>query len=246
MGIKYKVDEEFFKKWTSEMAYVLGYLYADGSLENAEYIRGKYIRVSSIDKSSILKIKSLLMSKHTMVKIDSPTKNGHKRYLLRIGSHELYADLEKLGLYPNKSLTINFPDIPRKFLADFIRGYFDGDGCVHICLGKGKIQRYIIKKLSITFTCGSKYFLEKLSNKLEEIIETKNRKVYNGHRSYMLCYSTQDSLKIFKFLYGNLEKKIFLKRKFSIFKEYLSKRPQRIDREIANILRYLGNGRVAK
>jgi hypothetical protein len=57
MGVKYAINKNFFKKWTQEMAYTLGYLFADGSLEDASYIRGKYIRVSSVEKNNISKIK---------------------------------------------------------------------------------------------------------------------------------------------------------------------------------------------
>ncbi|MFA5776950.1 MAG: LAGLIDADG family homing endonuclease [Parcubacteria group bacterium] len=246
MGIKYAVNENFFKKWSPEMTYILGYFYADGSMEDASYLRGKYIRVSSIDKSTILKIRNWLKSKHTIVKINPPTNNGHKRYLLRIGNHTLYNDLIKLGLYPNKSLTVKFPNIPQKYFNHFVRGYFDGDGCVRICMRKGKRQKLVISKLSTVFTCGSKEFLEKLAKQLNENIKTKNIKVYNGCKSYMLCYSTEDSVKLFKFLYRNLNKNDFLERKFDRFRDYFNKRPQRIDSKVNNILRYLGNGQVVK
>lgn len=49
------------------MAYVLGYLYADGSLENAHYLRGKYIRVTSIDRKSIDNIRKSLKSEHRII-----------------------------------------------------------------------------------------------------------------------------------------------------------------------------------
>lgn len=246
MGIKYEVNENFFKKWSPEMAYVLGYFYADGSLEDASYLRGKYIRVSSIDKLTIVKIRKWLKSKHTIVEINPLTTNGHRRYLLRIGNHTLYNDLISLGLYPNKSLTVKFPNIPQKNFNHFVRGYFDGDGCVRVCMSKGKKQQLIIKKLSSVFTCGSKIFLDKLAKQLNKIIGTKNIKIYNGCKSYMLSYSTEDSVKLFKFLYKNLNKNIFLKRKFDRFNDYFKKRPQRIDRGVNNILRYLSNGHVVK
>ena len=67
MGVKYRVNEAFFDSWTQEMAYVLGYFYADGSLEDASYLRGKYVRVSSVEKYSILRIKKWLSSEHTIV-----------------------------------------------------------------------------------------------------------------------------------------------------------------------------------
>lgn len=69
MGFKYSVDENFFKKWNANMAYVLVFLYADGSLEDSTYIRGKYLRVSSIDKEVIELIKSSLQAQHPITVI---------------------------------------------------------------------------------------------------------------------------------------------------------------------------------
>lgn len=242
MGIKYAVNENFFKKWSPEMAYVLGYLYADGSLEDASYIRGKYIRVSSVDKRNITKIKKWINSKHNIVEYPPPTKNSQKKYLLRIGSHILYDDLTRLGLYPNKSLTIKFPNcIPKKFLNHFIRGYFDGDGCIHLWQSKGKTQDLILRKLCVTFTCGNYAFLKKLATCLKNNLNTRQINVYNGHRSFMLSYSTGDSVKVFKFLYSNINTPIYFERKFKIFENYFKLRPQRVDRKVKNILQCLGH-----
>ena len=223
------------------MAYVLGYIYADGSLEDASYLRGKYLRVSSVELENLERIKLFLESEHKIVKKKPTSKNGKMGFLLRIGNHDLYNDLMKLGLYPNKSLTIDFPDVPLKYLSHFARGYFDGDGCVMIQKAKGKTQDFIIKKLNVVFTSGSKKFLEKLAKQLNFFIGLRQLKIYNGKNSFMLSYSTEDSIKIFKFFYGEIEC-IFLERKFNIFSNYFNLRSQRIDPEIKKIL----DGRVAK
>lgn len=36
MGLKYSVNEKFFDAWNKGMAYTLGYVFADGSLERDE------------------------------------------------------------------------------------------------------------------------------------------------------------------------------------------------------------------
>jgi hypothetical protein len=60
--------------------------------------------------------------------------NGERkdRFILRIGNKNLYDSLVTLGLYPSKPLTIHTPSIPRKMVSHFVRGYFDGDGCVSL------------------------------------------------------------------------------------------------------------------
>ncbi len=240
MGIKYKVNEDFFKKWTEEMAYTLGYMYADGSLEDAAYIRGKYIRVSSVERNNIVKIKNWLGSEHTIVPQAPKTKNSKISYLLRIGSHKLYDDLTKFGLHPNKSLTIQFPSIPKKYLSHFVRGYFDGDGCVRIDMKKGKQQLLILNKLCTVFTSGSKEFLLELALQIHKAIETNLLKVYNGHNSFMLSYTTADSVKIFKFMYGKVKSDAYLARKATTYAEYFKLRPKRLDKKAKSILQYLG------
>ena len=236
------------------MAYVLGYIYADGSLEDASYLRGKYLRVSSTEESSIIKIRELLKSEHSIT-IREPrwgTFFGGKRYqskkayLLRIGSHKIYNSLLKIGLYPNKSLTIKFPIVPKKYLPHFVRGYFDGDGCVSLYRAPGKYGQQIMKKLSVIFTSGSFSFLETLGLILVYQAGLKHYKVYKGwNRSFQLRYSTVDSIKIFKFIYNQTGKDLFLKRKFAVFKKYFSLQPRRIDKEIATIFK-IAYGAVAK
>ena len=246
MGVKYKVNEGFFNKWGSTMAYVLGFLYADGSLEDASYLRGKYIRLTSTDKDIVFKIKKWLDSEHTIVYLNPNRQNGKRQYFLRIGSHKLYNSLTKLGLYPNKSLTIKFPKVPKKYLSDFIRGYFDGDGCVHLELSSGKKQKVIIKKLSVIFTSGSREFLQKLNFVLKKEVEVNQNNIYNSQRAFQLRYFTSDSIKLFKFLYKKVPQDFYFKRKFRIFVKYFKIRPLVIDREIKNILKYQNKGHVVK
>lgn len=236
MGIKYKVNENFFDKWSSIMAYVLGYFYADGSLENADYLRGRYIRFSSVEKYSLERIKKWLESEHNIVAERSTWLNGKARFLLRVGSHKLFNALEKRGLYPNKSLTVRFPEIPKKYLKDFVRGYFDGDGCVFLWRTKGKNSLLILRKLSVIFTSGSKIFLEGLSKKLKKELDLKQKKIYDSDRAFQLRYATEDSVKLFKFMYRNVGFGSFFERKFNIFKKYFGLRPQRSDTIIAHII----------
>lgn len=234
MGIKYQVDESFFKAWNPDMAYILGYLYADGSLENAPYLRGKYVRVTSTDKSTIVKIRSLLKSEHSIVEMKQNWPNGKLRYLLRIGSHKLYDALIRLGLYPNKSLTVQFPKVPRKYLRDFVRGYFDGDGCVMCEMAQGITRERIVKRLRIIFTSGSTAFLEGLLLSLKNTVRVHGD-IYKNSRAFQLKYSTSESITLFKFMYANTLRNDYLVRKFEIFKNYFRLRPERIDKEMVRI-----------
>lgn len=218
------------------MAYVLGYWYADGSMYPS--VRGSYLNVTSIDEDTIIKIKGWLSSDHTITTRESTWPNGKIRFVLRIGNKNLYNSLLRLGLYPSKSLTVQLPNIPSKFLGHFARGYFDGDGCISLYKVRGITQDTIIKKLSVIFTSGSPDFLASLCKILAEKLFLDQRKVYRGHRCFQLRYSTGDSVKLFKLLYGDCIKKekLYLERKFRVFDNYFRLRPKRIDIKIKHIL----------
>lgn len=246
MGVKHKVNEDFFDAWNSEMAYVFGYWCADGNiLDASDYMRGKYISVISIDKETITNFKSILNSEHKIIEC-VPYGNRQKQYLLKIGSHQLYDALVRRGLTPHKSLTMKFPEVPKGYLSDFVRGYFDGDGCVHIERGRGNGEKIILKRLRTIFTSGSRKFLADLMSVLARGAGLKSGKVFSSHRSFQLIYPTTDSLTLFKFMYRNVRRLLFLKRKYATFRQYFKMRPIRVDMGIAKIIRWVNNGHVVK
>ena len=162
-------NENFFKKWSPEMAYVSGFFAADGSMIKNK--RGAYfIEFKSTDKEIINKIRKTIRANLAIGEYQPKQENHNKRYRLQIGSKEIFKDLLKLGMTPNKSLTLKMPKIPDKYFSHFIRGYFDGDGNVSI---SHYVRRARNNKKSITilsgFTCGSKKFLEKLFTKLKKL-----------------------------------------------------------------------------
>lgn len=204
------------------MAYVLGYMYADGSLEDAPYIRGKYVRVTSTDYDRIESIRTLMQSRHTIV-LEKLREHGKQRYLLRVGNGKLFNALIRMGVTPRKSFTMLFPPVPRRCLGAFVRGYFDGDGCAHVDVVHGRSKRL----LSI-FTSGSKKFLEGLHERLQKDIGLTGNGLYKHGSTigtYQLRYSTRDSLRLFILMYPRgLNKKLHLSRKYDIFMQYLKLR----------------------
>lgn len=250
---RYGCNYDFFKQWTDKMAYVLGFLYADGNIVDAVSSRTQYIQFSSVDKEILVKIKKSLGSRHP-IHIQLPRLIKHKNgdyksrilFTLRIGSRAMFDDLINLGVIPNKSKTVKFPLIPIRYLGHFTRGYFDGDGCIFFEKAKGKRQKNIIKRLSVIFTSGSKEFLEGLNSSLKKVVSLDREGVYDSHDSYQLRYSTSESIKLFKFLYKNIRQNLYLRRKLKNFINYFELRPLNIDRNIEEILRNLNYGHVAE
>jgi hypothetical protein len=60
-----KVNENFFKTWTPDMAYVLGFMYADGALLNTSVSsRTYYLQYSNNDLALLSDIRKSLQSDH--------------------------------------------------------------------------------------------------------------------------------------------------------------------------------------
>ncbi|MFH1225685.1 MAG: LAGLIDADG family homing endonuclease [bacterium] len=194
------------------MAYILGFICADGSLEDASYLRGKYLRIYNTDYYIINEIKHRLGSEHKIVP-SSPKGKRKVLYMLRIGSHEIFQDLSRLNIHPNKSLNMEIPIIPEKYFNSFLRGYFDGDGCIYIEKQKNNLK--------IIFTSGSKSFLDDLSELISNYFSINPHRVFNSHRSYQLKYCQKDSLKIFRYIYKNTENGLYLTRKRDKYQNFL-------------------------
>jgi len=138
--------------------------------------------------------------------------------ILAIRSTEITNDLQVLGVVKRKTFIIKFPEkhqVPEKLLNHFIRGYLDGDGCIHVSKDK--------KKVCTSFV-GTKHLIEGINKTInkELDISIKNYceiKCKNGS-IFQLSYHKEDSTKILPWLYKDAE--LFLERKFNKFKSIKS------------------------
>ena len=169
-----KLNEDFFKVWSQKMAYVLGFMYADGSLLNTnKSSRTYYLMFANNDLDLLTKIRMVLKSDHKIyIKPPHVIDYKNRRYLcktgyvLRIGNKVMCEDLVALGMPHKKSNIMVIPNIPKAYFSFFVRGYFDGDGCVSCSLGKG----HNTHRLRVLFTSGSEIFLSQLSQIISKLI----------------------------------------------------------------------------
>lgn len=216
MPIYKRVNKDFFKKWTHEMAYVLGFFAADGTMIKNN--RGAcFVEFHITDKDILVDIKKALNSDHK-ISVRNRGNNYKLGYRLQIGSKEIFNDLTNLGFIPNKSNTLLFPDIPSKYLSHFVRGYFDGDGCVYFKKHKAKDRKNPRWVFSSRFTSGSKDFLVSLHAILKNY-GLKKGFIVNKQRGYELVFSHKDSLALYRLMYNNIPSKLFLERKYKIFQK---------------------------
>ena len=217
MPIAKKVNKNFFKKWTSEMAYVLGFFMADGNMVLTK--RGNhYFSFYSADRELLVEIRNFLESDHKLSK-----RTSENSFRFQIGNKEMFGDLCKLGVTPNKSKRMKIPEIPSKFVEDFVRGYFDGDGNVWSGY-MNKARTNPTHALQVAFTSGCLEFLNDLLLILKKkglqggsIFKVKNKEC---HR---LLFSTLDALKLYQIMY-NVPHRSHLKRKRLVFQKFLKMR----------------------
>ena len=115
-------------------AYLLGFLYADGSINT--FASGKYraltIALQEKDQSFLQNICDIFnqeLNKTYTLKYKAVSKSYH----LYIGDGQTIENLIRLGVTPRKSYensSFVFENVPLDFKNHFIRGYFDGDGSI--------------------------------------------------------------------------------------------------------------------
>lgn len=210
---KYDLNQNFFKKWSRKMAYVLGFITADGNLQKTKY--GHLIHIAADDYDIIVKIKAVMKMKGRI--LEKRRKENEKiSYSLRFSDKIIYNDLFKLGITPRKSLTVKPPIVPGKFLWDYIRGFFDGDGCVYLRNTKQP------SRLHVLFYTASWPMADFLYKKIKVILPKYNGKIMirkKKHNYYVLHFGQKDSEVLFKYFYKDTG--LFLERKYLIFKKGL-------------------------
>lgn len=211
-----KVNHHFFKVWTSDMAYVLGFFCADGSISTGKN-GSHYFSIQIKDRDLLEDIKKVLQSEHKITK-RIHAQDGSIFYRLQIGSNIIWQDLYDLGIKEQKTKRLNLPKIPDKLFFDFVRGYFDGDGGVWV----GKIHNFKSNQMlsmQVYFTSSSCNFLKSLSQSLLGF-GIRGSLYYRKNSAYVLRYSAKSSIILYREMYA--EGGLYLPRKKEKFEEYIN------------------------
>lgn len=175
------------------MAYILGFITADGNVsKKRDYIR---IQLNPKDKYLLEYIASKIQPSQKIYDYSAYSKKRNKTYyscLLCLSSKIIKEDLSKFGVIPNKTGNhrIDF-DIPKEYICDYIRGFFDGDGSVY----REKRGNCIRSKIS----CQSIEFLEDTI----KILGLKHKCVYLNTSPPELRLNHNDSLIFRDIIYKN-------------------------------------------
>jgi len=209
-------DQAFFNKIdTEEKAYVLGFIYADGSLRIKE--NRLTIGLSMKDIELLKKIKNII-SPSSKIFLSERTKSCR----ICLNGKRLRISLERLGVSENKSFTLKFPDyriIPENLFNHFIRGYFDGDGGVTLSMSKTNYAN-----MNYNFV-GNRQFISDLDTFLKQKV-LGNRyfaKKINSEKCFSITCGSKEGFKsMYDFLYANAS--LFLKRKKEKFEKCMDLR----------------------
>jgi hypothetical protein len=203
------IYEDFFKLWSHDMAYILGLWFADGYISKSFAVG---ITLHKNDSELLNNIVNLI---------------GGKIYTrdnclnLIVSSKTVFQDIVMLGGQEKKSLILKMPFIPKEYLKDFIRGYFDGDGSIFYAK---KDKAYYA-----TITCGNEQFLRALEVFLKQEIDdftcyitSRTRNVTIKGVAYKNIFSSEmrmnatNTKKFGEYIYYP-NSKLKMKRKFDLF-----------------------------
>ena len=226
---KRDIRHGFFKNIQTEIqAYLLGFYVADGSID--EKRKTFRIHLSECDEEIINLYKTFISKDARIFK-----QHGHqilgrqgqiylqKNFIgIDITSQELVQSLVDLGFGYNKSYQdLSLPTLSDELIPHFIRGLFDGDGCItvwYVPENKSRKERVrakfdiVQKKSNILFQI-QKIFT---SQGIESSVNYLKR-----DDMYRLSVGSKDSLeKIFKLLYSDAN--FYLTRKFNKFNHYVN------------------------
>jgi len=204
-------NETYFDNIDSEeKAYWLGFIVADGNLSRNETVM--QINLSGKDISHLEKLGSILRQpvKETYWKRNGKDLSG---CYLAFSSRRCWKSLYNTGLRPAKTYedqSIVWFDLNSSLRRSFIRGLFDGDGCVSFSRSGNKF-------LCSVSICGEKRLIEAIQDHLSDKLGISKSK--NEHRNLLTITrwsGTRQVGAIEDYLYKNAS--VCLERKRSIFR----------------------------
>lgn len=216
---KYHHDEDYFEIIdTEEKAYWLGFIFADGYIQNHDNFYGQDavgITIAEYDRDVLEKFKKSINATNPIILCKKNKKQGVDCIRILLTSQKTANDLIDKGCYKNKSSILQPPKkVPLNLIHHFIRGLFDGDGS--LIKYEHKECRSISYQINFTTTY-------EVANWLREQIQMGS--IYPEKRRESTWYfgfgGNQQVIKFYHYLYDDAT--IWMDRKYNRFQELLSK-----------------------
>lgn len=196
------IRHDYFDSWSNEMAYVLGYVWADGCIQinksRAGYTSGRLQLACTESDAYLIRKIAASMGVHREQRTTqmTPGFNTRPQIRIRINSMAIASALsETLGVPRRKSYgDPPLPHIPDEYLPHFMRGVFDGDGTVLVVNGQhGGIGIY-----------GTHRFLSDLALQASRVLSIISPKIAPARSIYHIRWTKQaDVLTLFDAFYSD-------------------------------------------
>lgn len=209
------INHNAFSEYSHEAAYWAGFLASDGNISQSKTGKNSRVRLylSSIDEPHLQKFKRFLQSEHKVA-----LSEKYDRCSFEFSSEQICQDLlDKYNITPRKSMTYEYPTIPLEFEADFLRGLFDGDGC--IC-ESFTCKNSLTASLNI-YIMGTKSVADGVMNFAKKALAEESPGYFSTHvngETAFAHFATRNGGKLCTIMYLNSTENSRLDRKYSIYK----------------------------
>lgn len=208
----YSINEDYFNEESHNMAYILGFLAADGSVSKKD--NEIKIGLSAVDKYFLQQIANELNS-NRLVK-EYTNSSGYNCCEWHFSSKKIKDKLAEYNIVPTKTFSFKFPEkLNKKYWIDFIRGYFDGDGCISTA-GKNAIRWQVCSATKDILQHIIDFFYEEYGIPKVCIYERKGLNTI-----YYIQYSSVPTREIYKHLYT--KDSLYLPRKKEKYEQILKR-----------------------
>ena len=201
------------------MAYVLGYIVADGCVYKRKDRKNSYVlNITSKDRQHLLNIGLNIVANCSISTKRNST--GDQYCQIQVCSREICEDLMGIGIFPRKTHNLDSIEVPEKYFSDFARGFFDGDGTVYIyeVNNTQQIKAGFVSSSLPFITRFNQSLCHRLAIPTKFIHQTIDRKGVKIPK-YDICFYVDDCEKLFRLMYRD-NPKLFLFRKYEIFEKW--------------------------
>lgn len=200
------VNDDYFDLMNEERYWLIGLLASDGYIVNGSYIG---LRQSGDEGYQLIKyVNKIIGNTNEIRTYKTNRKPSHELYF---SSKKIGSILSDYGIVSNKTNSFKMPNIPKKYLKDFIRGYIEGDGCIGVYTNNNSNSTFLV----VSFV-GTKEFVKECKKLIP--IDGKVRKACNSN-VYEIRWNGKKAIELCEWLFET--EWLYKSYKYYKYKEYI-------------------------